>query len=146
MFALRDHLFDEALKHNIPLDSQAYRLLRDTMNGAIRFAHCLSFLQFILLLLFIRNKNNYYKPFSNRLTESMKEFTLEQKSIISSHYKNMNYLMVEHMLLSSPLILTIIVPVTYLIITKYYIGRLKRYFRKPLDKLDSAALATGMAV
>ena len=42
MFALRDELFDFALEGRIPFNDPAYRLLRDLMNGLIRYAHNLT--------------------------------------------------------------------------------------------------------
>ena len=43
MFALRDEMFDYALAGNIRFDDPAYRLLRKSMNGFIRYAHNLTF-------------------------------------------------------------------------------------------------------
>jgi hypothetical protein len=42
MFALRDELFDFALDGHIGFDDPAYRLLRNLMNGTIRYAHNLT--------------------------------------------------------------------------------------------------------
>lgn len=43
MFALRDELFDYAAEGHIKFDDPAYRLLRQVMNGFIRYAHQLTF-------------------------------------------------------------------------------------------------------
>ncbi|HTS10455.1 MAG TPA: hypothetical protein VMP68_33130 [Candidatus Eisenbacteria bacterium] len=43
MFALRDELFDFAADGNIGFADEAYRLLRQSMNGTIRYAHQLTF-------------------------------------------------------------------------------------------------------
>ncbi len=43
MFAIRDELFDYAAAGNIGFNDPAYRLLRQSMNGFIRYAHQLTF-------------------------------------------------------------------------------------------------------
>ena len=43
MFAIRDELFDYAAAENISFDNPAYRLLRRSMNGFIRYGHQLTF-------------------------------------------------------------------------------------------------------
>ena len=48
MFALRDELFDYAAAGNISFDNPAYRLLRDLMNGFIRYAHQLTVFRCIM--------------------------------------------------------------------------------------------------
>jgi hypothetical protein len=51
MFAVRDALFDYAQAGNISFSHPAYRLLRQSMNGYIRYAHRLSFICICLTLL-----------------------------------------------------------------------------------------------
>ena len=51
MFAVRDQLFDYAASEKIGFDHQAYRLLRQSMNGFIRYAHRLTFFQLLLTVL-----------------------------------------------------------------------------------------------
>jgi hypothetical protein len=48
MFAVRDELFDYASTGHIAFNHPAYRLLRQSMNGFIRYGHQLSFYQFII--------------------------------------------------------------------------------------------------
>ena len=43
MFGLRDELFDYAASGQIGFDDPAYRLLRQSMNGYIRYAHRITF-------------------------------------------------------------------------------------------------------
>ncbi len=52
MFAIRDELFDFALSGAISFDHPAYRLLRESMNGFIRYGHQLTL--FRLVCNFIR--------------------------------------------------------------------------------------------
>ena len=48
LFELRDELFDYARSGAIGFDAPAYRMLRTTMNGIIRFGHRITFLRLIL--------------------------------------------------------------------------------------------------
>jgi hypothetical protein len=48
MFAIRDGLFDYARSGNIGFDQPAYKLLRKSMNGFIRYGHRLSFFQLVI--------------------------------------------------------------------------------------------------
>lgn len=48
MFAVRDELFDYASSGRISFSHPAYRLLRQSMNGFIRYGHQVSFYQFIM--------------------------------------------------------------------------------------------------
>jgi hypothetical protein len=48
MFSIRDELFDFALDGNIDFQHPAYYLLRNSMNGFIRYAHRLTFFQLLI--------------------------------------------------------------------------------------------------
>lgn len=49
LFALRDELFDYAADGNIDFGDPAYRLLRNFLNGTIRFAHKFSLLRLLMM-------------------------------------------------------------------------------------------------
>jgi hypothetical protein len=51
MFALRDRMFDYAMDGNIDFSHPAYRLLRKSMNGFIRYAHNLTFYRLTVTML-----------------------------------------------------------------------------------------------
>lgn len=48
MFTVRDELFDYACAGNIGFDHPAYRLLRKSMNGFLRYGHRLSLFQLVI--------------------------------------------------------------------------------------------------
>lgn len=48
MFVIRDELFDHAVAGNIGFNHPAYRLLRKSMNGFLRYGHRLSLFQLII--------------------------------------------------------------------------------------------------
>lgn len=51
VFAVRDELWDYAAAGNIGFDDPAYRLLRQSMNGIIRYAHQLTFFRVCVTVL-----------------------------------------------------------------------------------------------
>ena len=51
MFAIRDELFDYANSGHIKFGDPAYQLLRNSMNGFIRYAHRLTFFQLMLTII-----------------------------------------------------------------------------------------------
>ncbi|HFD32860.1 MAG TPA: hypothetical protein ENJ28_09175 [Gammaproteobacteria bacterium] len=145
MFELRDDLFDDALRNNLPFNSTAYGMMRSTINGFIRFAHRINLPQTILFVL-ISNKNSDSLGglFFERLEENKKELNDEQRKLIDSYCMKMNYYLVEHLILSSPLLLfTILVPLLFIFVAKSHARRLIKTFKSPLDKLDTSALTAG---
>ena len=66
------------------------------------------------------------------------------KKIIISYYMEMNFYIIEHLFLSSfVLLITLIIPAIFLLEAKKHIEKLVAYFGIPLDKLDTAAFTTG---
>lgn len=145
MFKLRDNLFDEAERNGIQFDSAAYGMIRSTINGFIRFAHRINLPQAMLFILIFNKENgNLGKLFSERLEENKKELNDTQKELIETYYLKMNFLMVEHLVLSSPfLLLTVLIPLAFALSAKKHFTGLVTTFKKPLDKLDTAAFTTG---
>ena len=58
LFAIRDELFDYAAAGNIKFDDPAYRLLRKSMNGFIRYAHQLTFFRVCVTMIEIKLARN----------------------------------------------------------------------------------------
>jgi len=144
MFKLRDELFDEAKNGRIDFDDNAYGMLRDSMNGFIRFGHRFNLMQVILLNFLIKNENNIGKSFSDRLDENMKNYSDEQREIVKLYYLRMNFYIVEHLILSSlVLLVTIFIPALFLLEAKKHLDKTVSYFSGSLNRLDIAALANG---
>ena len=49
LFEIRDELFDQAASGLVDFDEPAYDMLRETLNGNIRFAHRLSLLRVVFI-------------------------------------------------------------------------------------------------
>lgn len=143
MFALRGDLFDEARLGRIAFDSDAYGMLRSTMNGFIRFGHRFSLTKTILFSMVLK-KEHSTDPFSERLEQSLEGCTEAQKTMIRSYYLRMNLQMMEHLILSSVLLMvTIVIPLVFFASTKTYMEKQAKRFRTSLDTLDNFALTEG---
>lgn len=155
MFALRDQLFDFARSGEIQFDSPAYGILRTTMNGFIRFGERLGF---ISLMLGSREMSRHRLPKDRefpaqwaRATEHLPPETREQ---LNRMVVQMHDMVVEQILLSSPLLLLTLLPLVAWFIVRH-MGRAmaRRFFSQPyqkvrrrwLDPLDSAAFVCGAA-
>lgn len=144
LFELRDNFFDEASKGNLGFDDPAYGMLRNAMNGFIRFGHRINIWQAIFLNLeFNKRRNRRNDIFISELNKNTINYTNTQKKIINKYYVRMNFIILEHLILSSPLLLvTIITPALFFYSARKHAGRLIKRFSSTLDKLDTAALVT----
>lgn len=146
MFRLRDDLFDEAVKGKISFNDQAYGMLRNAMNGHIRFAHQSNVWQVLLFALFTRNDQKVDHPFQREFDKNTAQCSPEQREIYLKYYIKMIICFCEHLILSSVILTGMVIPllllwyVTRLQITKFT-NLLKRWF----DKLNTMALETGKA-
>lgn len=146
MFKLRDDFFDDSSKQGISFDSSAYGMMRSTMNGFIRFAHRMNFLEALLFVFMFRKKESQHigDLFYERLEENKKSLNESQKKLIDTYHMKMHIYMIEHLILSSPLLLlTVIIPIAFIFVIKVHVSSFIKVFRLPLDKLDSAAFSTG---
>lgn len=144
MFELRDELFDDAVQERIGFDSAAYNLLRSTMNGSIRFAHCLSLTRFIVLS---KTSRPVGLPtdelFSERFRKAMDELDEDQKQLVWDYLCRMNFLLIEHMTLSSPLLLALVLPFAISrAIKKRFLKSLMVKYETNLNRLDTALLTS----
>jgi hypothetical protein len=111
MFALRDELFDFAMKGNISFDDPAYVLLRNLMNGFIRYAHNLT--PFRTLMIFWHWKYTAGQPKAEWSTEWEKALNNVRDNNVclelhGFHAKATS--LVVGQLVLSPLLLVILIP------------------------------------
>lgn len=145
LFKLRDSLFDAAASGSIDFDNEAYVMLRSTMNGAIRFGHRFNLLQMFIYVYMTadidRPKGSGY---GDRLASATESFSDEQKTMVKSYHDRMNFIVLEHMILTSPLLLlTVLLPLAFIIEAKKHISTVVGKFETPLEKFDDAALIWG---
>ncbi len=158
LFKLRDDLFDEACKGNITFDAPAYGAMRTSVNGLIRFSHRVNIYQGLLLYFMWGKEDKQYVnkvSFTTVMQENMKSLTDEQKKLIDKYMQRMNFSIGKHLILSSILFMllfvglivisiVLIIPMIIIFFLKDRIIEYKeKFIIKLLNRLDTAALATG---
>ena len=144
LFALRDDLFDHAANGQIPFDDPAYRMLRRTTNGLIRFAHQISLLQLILIFLVSKHKNTH-PDFLDRLQRHTTSLNQDQQGLVRHYLTDMNRLTSRHLILSSPITCLVIgillIPLMAMMLSVR--RRLDHAKAATMERLDAMALVEG---
>jgi hypothetical protein len=104
MFALRDRMFDEAADGNLDFDSPAYKLLRRTMNGFLRYGHNLNVATIILMCRSYSNGRRHVGEslFEKIWQEALQQVTPQERQKLTNYYDMMNATVVRHMVVCSP--------------------------------------------
>ena len=140
IFALRNEFFDLASDGKITFDSKAYGTLRTTMNGMIRFAHQLTFPQFLLIVLRSKRKPSEYNRFRSSFAEALAELSNEEREICERYLKSLNRLVMTHIALSSPLFL---VPIVGYSTLRGVVKKITEVLGDPIIRVDNFAYALG---
>ena len=146
LFALRDDLFDEAANGNIDFNSAAYGMLRSTINGQIRFAHRISLPHFIFISRALDKHLSEIETdsFTERFDRNLALLDEGQQKLLREYFLAMHLIIIRHLLLGSPLLLvTLVVPVTFMVAANRAIKQAFETFRPQLERLDSLALVEG---
>jgi hypothetical protein len=147
MFALRDELFDFADSGAISFDDPAYGFLRRTMNGYIRFGHRLSLLHAVVFWTLsepdsLRKPSESFDTQWNGVVNDVAPAVGEQ---LASFRSRMERLLIQHLVLNSPLLVLLIVPAIALyILARLCSNQLLSLLRPQVDDFDAAALAYGL--
>jgi hypothetical protein len=147
MFSLRDELFDEAIEGKIDFNHPAYKTLRNTMNGFIRFGHRLGILRFIVTMYFL-SKDEYAsmrnRSFNSVWEESVSDLSPAMKEKMFEYKIRMNALVIGHVALFSPVsTVAFIMPVSVLVIVQEVYKKMASVLSEQIADIDSAAFALG---
>lgn len=148
MFKIRDDLFDYAMRGRLSFNDPSYGLIRGAINGHIRFAHRINLLDLAMFNRILEQENYVIRePFSERLQKSMEHLTSEQKDFVTDTVMKMNFKIIEHLSLSSPIILAVITPFVFIpwvcfVQAKNHAAKLVGYLKKPLDKIENISLVS----
>lgn len=151
MFATRDALFDYAANGDISFDHPAYCLLRTTMNGFIRYADKLSFLQFLIAFIFFGRKKDYAESplyFANKWNVATKGLTEHQLGELGKYHSRMMDLVAIQTMAKSPFFICIVliaallmmVPKVYSKVRLRAVHTIREWFSKPLSQLETTAM------
>lgn len=147
MFALRDELFDEGCRGAISFDHPAYKMLRSTMNGFIRFGHKVRLTSFLGYVFFLNSADNEALrdiSFDARWKEAIKDLPTDVNTKMWDYKIRMNMLVMEHLLLVSPLVLlALVMPVSVVVFMREIIKGILGKLSAQIECIDSAALTIG---
>jgi hypothetical protein len=107
MFTVRDELFDYAAEGKITFNSPAYRLLRQMLNGFIRYGHQLTFFRVAMTALEIKLVDPRFSPaWSDNWEKALGEITDKnvQEHLKGLHDRAMNCV-TERVVTGSPFLL-----------------------------------------
>ena len=111
LFKLRDDLFDKAADGLIDFDSDAYGMVRTTINGFIRFAEDLTISRFIISAIANRNHNHqkeHIERYSKNLNAAMAKLNSYQRELVEQTYRKMHFSLAFYLVRSSLTISTIV--------------------------------------
>ncbi len=158
MFALRDELFDYAAAGRINFNDPAYRLLRQVMNGFIRYAHQLTFFRVCMTVLEaqVKSDNASSPKWSEAWEEALKRVPDEevQRALQAFHYRALSCV-ARHLLFGSPVMLALAVCAVLLLVIRMGWQELKQALNKApfytlshivhTDLIENEAAATAAA-
>lgn len=101
MFILRDELFIDARDGLIEFQHPAYGLLRQTMNGYIRFGHDLSLLHLIIRATFFRYQWPTEMTFASQWERATTQLPEETQKKLSDYRARMDLLVAQRLLFGS---------------------------------------------
>jgi hypothetical protein len=143
MFAIRDELWDFAAEGKISFDDPAYTLLRQLMNGFIRYAHNLTLYR--MLLLFLQWKYVFGEPVSQWTTswnEAVGQLPNEStKETLQKFHSRAMELVVGQIALS-PGVLTLFMLVApvflVIVVVRTQWTNFRRIYRDVMDKIPTS--------
>jgi len=137
LFVIRDSLFDAAADGVIPFDHPAYGMMRQYINGLIRFAHRLNtttLVFFILMSLLCKNKDTS-PEFSLTLAKACQTLPKQaREKIISTHVRVLYYVFA-YVTYTSPIFLPLFISVLICCSVRYGAVR----FRKAAEEFAQKA-------
>ena len=142
MFALRDELFDLAASGQISFSDDAYKGLRMTANGFIRFAHIMSISHVMISGLFLRRRLGRNNRQKFKLQENLSHLPKESAAIYLQFQEKMNSLVIRYLLLGSPLFfftIIFVLPASAYAIISRWLDIVKLKLRSPIENMDAVA-------
>lgn len=110
LFVIRAGVFNAALEGKIRFDDPAYELVRQALNGMIRFTHNLSFLRWFAIVILNRYVHrNLLDHFNNQFNQALDKLTNDQKQLLLRALADAHWQIVRH-LMSVSLLWTLFKP------------------------------------
>lgn len=99
LFVIRAHLFNAALEGKIRFDDPAYQLVRQALNGMIRFTHNLSFFRWFAIVILNRYVHkNLLEHFNGQFNHALEKLTNDQKHLLLRALADAHWQIVRHLM------------------------------------------------
>jgi hypothetical protein len=109
MFIIRDELFDYAAAGHIGFDDPAYRLLRRSMNGFIRYAHQLSFFRLCITAIELKLAGRNPETWSDNWLNALKRVTPDVRNKLEELHDHAMNTVATRLLFGSPVLLALVI-------------------------------------
>lgn len=144
MFALRDELFDYAAAGNIRFSDPAYRLLRQSMNGYIRYAHQLTFFRLAVTMIErricgIEETTTWHDKWNSSLANIK---NVEVKDRLLEFHRRSNVLAIHRVVNGSPLLLSVFAGVAITLMIRDGWHNIKRILNRAAEVTLSKIVST----
>ena len=97
LFSIRDELFIRAAHGEIPMDGDAHKVVREIINGSIRFCHLLTLTHLALLWRASNRGLLSDSEASNAINSALNGLDKQQKQIVASALREFNYVLINHL-------------------------------------------------
>lgn len=104
LFAIRDDLFDMAAAGELSFDSDAYRMLRRSINGTIRYGHHCGFINFLVGWLsgtYGEQHRAVVRSYNSQLNRAMSQLRPDVRNRLNDMRKKIRRLVIEQVLRTS---------------------------------------------
>ena len=110
VFCVRDELFDYARAGNISFKHPAYRLLRQSANGFIRYAHRLTFYRIVTTIIVWKIIGHTPElVWTNQWDKALTSLDEKTKSDLIRYHERLFMLIIKRLVLGSPLLIALLV-------------------------------------
>ncbi len=146
LFRLRDELFEYWDDHDLPFDHEAYRLMRDMLNGMIRFTHKIDLLRIAAMIYADQKFGSGQKGgrFEKRLEAALKSLPSHARRKLEHTRMEMHLIVLEHLVFHSILWTTLYWLVRLLHLTRRLTGMVLAD-KARWSSLDAQVIKTRMA-
>lgn len=99
LFLTRSRLFNSALKGEIRFNDPAYKLVRDSLNGMIRFTHNISFFHWYAIILTNRYVHKHLlEHFNAEFSSALDKLSSKQRNMLSEMLDEAHLHILRHMM------------------------------------------------
>jgi hypothetical protein len=109
VFCVRDELFDYARAGNIGFNHPAYRLLRQSANGFIRYAHHLTFYRVVTTVIVQRIMGHTPElVWTQKWTHALDSLDEKTKADLIQYHERLAILIADRLVLGSPVLMAVL--------------------------------------